>query len=162
MVPSSTSLSVVLLPLLAAGVWAQTEVTGRVIDETGAGVEGARVELRGEDAAAPAVASSDLAGNFKLTLKSAGIYAIRAERKGYYQDFGRPEQIARALEQGFVFQGEHCEYLGASRGMPSAARASESDSVEGAGNLSKTPSIAAATCCFPAVVAFSNHGARRT
>jgi len=84
MVPSSTSLSVVLLPLLAAGVWAQTEVTGRVIDETGAGVEGARVELRGEDAAAPAVASSDLAGNFKLTLKSAGIYAIRAERKGYY------------------------------------------------------------------------------
>jgi maltooligosyltrehalose trehalohydrolase len=28
------------------------------------------------------------------------------ERKGYYQDFGRPEQIARALERGFVFQGE--------------------------------------------------------
>src|SRR5579884_121556 len=28
------------------------------------------------------------------------------ERKGYYQDFGHPEQITRALEQGFVFQGE--------------------------------------------------------
>jgi len=28
------------------------------------------------------------------------------ERKGYYQDFGRPEQIVRALKEGFVFQGE--------------------------------------------------------
>jgi len=28
------------------------------------------------------------------------------ESKGYYQDFGRPEQIARALNEGFVFQGE--------------------------------------------------------
>ena len=28
------------------------------------------------------------------------------ERKGYYQDFGQPEQIVRALNDGFVFQGE--------------------------------------------------------
>ncbi|HLJ85700.1 MAG TPA: malto-oligosyltrehalose trehalohydrolase [Candidatus Angelobacter sp.] len=28
------------------------------------------------------------------------------ERQGYYQDFGAPEQIAQALNQGFVFQGE--------------------------------------------------------
>lgn len=28
------------------------------------------------------------------------------ERKGYYQDFGRPDQIVRALNEGFVFQGE--------------------------------------------------------
>ena len=28
------------------------------------------------------------------------------ERTGYYQDFGRPEQIVRALNEGFVFQGE--------------------------------------------------------
>ncbi|HLJ29448.1 MAG TPA: malto-oligosyltrehalose trehalohydrolase [Candidatus Angelobacter sp.] len=28
------------------------------------------------------------------------------EGKGYYQDFGRPEQIVRALNEGFVFQGE--------------------------------------------------------
>ncbi len=27
------------------------------------------------------------------------------EGKGYYQDFGRPEQIVRALQEGFVFQG---------------------------------------------------------
>ena len=28
------------------------------------------------------------------------------ESTGYYQDFGRPEQIVRALNEGFVFQGE--------------------------------------------------------
>jgi maltooligosyltrehalose trehalohydrolase len=28
------------------------------------------------------------------------------ERKGYYQDFGSPEQIVHALNEGFVFQGE--------------------------------------------------------
>jgi len=28
------------------------------------------------------------------------------ERQGYYQDFGRPEQIVRALNEGFVFQDE--------------------------------------------------------
>lgn len=28
------------------------------------------------------------------------------ERKGYYQDFGAPEQIVKALNEGFVFQGE--------------------------------------------------------
>ena len=28
------------------------------------------------------------------------------ERKGYYQDFGPPEQIVKALNEGFVFQGE--------------------------------------------------------
>jgi maltooligosyltrehalose trehalohydrolase len=28
------------------------------------------------------------------------------ERQGYYQDFGEPEQIAQALHDGYVFQGE--------------------------------------------------------
>lgn len=34
------------------------------------------------------------------------------ERKGYYQDFGRPEQIVRALQEGFVFQGEPFQFWG--------------------------------------------------
>jgi maltooligosyltrehalose trehalohydrolase len=43
------------------------------------------------------------------------------ERNGYYQDFGRPEQIARALEQGFVFQGEPFKFWdGRLRGTSSA------------------------------------------
>ena len=28
------------------------------------------------------------------------------ERRGYYEDFGKPEQVAKALGEGFVFQGE--------------------------------------------------------
>jgi maltooligosyltrehalose trehalohydrolase len=35
-----------------------------------------------------------------------------SERKGYYQDFGQAEQIVRALEQGFVFQGEPFQFWG--------------------------------------------------
>lgn len=32
------------------------------------------------------------------------------ERKGYYQDFGAPEQIVKALNEGFVFQGEPFQF----------------------------------------------------
>lgn len=49
------------------------------------------------------------------------------ERKGYYQDFGGSEQIARALNEGFVFQGEPFRFWGgrsrgtSSHGMPAYA-----------------------------------------
>ena len=55
---------------------AQVAITGKIVDETGAAVEGARVELR--TAAGPAVSgSSDRAGNFKLLLPSDGEYNIQ-------------------------------------------------------------------------------------
>jgi maltooligosyltrehalose trehalohydrolase len=38
------------------------------------------------------------------------------ERQGYYQDFGDPRQIARALSEGYVFQGEHFRFWNAPRG----------------------------------------------
>ena len=38
------------------------------------------------------------------------------EQQGYYQDFGIPEQIARALREGYVFQGEHFRFWNAPRG----------------------------------------------
>jgi maltooligosyltrehalose trehalohydrolase len=41
---------------------------------------------------------------------------LTGERAGYYQDFGRREQIAKALNEGFVFQGEHFKFWGAPRG----------------------------------------------
>lgn len=34
------------------------------------------------------------------------------ERKGYYQDFGAPGQIVKALNEGFVFQGEPFRFWG--------------------------------------------------
>jgi maltooligosyltrehalose trehalohydrolase len=41
---------------------------------------------------------------------------LTREDKGYYQDFGRKEQIVRALNEGFVFQGEHFNFWNAPRG----------------------------------------------
>ncbi len=45
---------------------------------------------------------------------------LTGENKGYYQDFGRGEQLARALEQGFVFQGEPFKFWGGKRRGSSA------------------------------------------
>ena len=38
------------------------------------------------------------------------------ERQGYYQDFGDPEQIARALREGYVFQGQNFSFWNRPRG----------------------------------------------
>jgi maltooligosyltrehalose trehalohydrolase len=38
------------------------------------------------------------------------------ERRGYYQDFGDPLQLVRALREGCVFQGEHFNFWNAPRG----------------------------------------------
>lgn len=41
---------------------------------------------------------------------------LTKEDKGYYQDFGHKEQIVRALNEGFAFQGEHFKFWNAPRG----------------------------------------------
>jgi maltooligosyltrehalose trehalohydrolase len=38
------------------------------------------------------------------------------ECQGYYQGFGEPSQIARALREGYVFQGQHYPFWNAPRG----------------------------------------------
>lgn len=43
------------------------------------------------------------------------------ENEGYYQDFGRPEQLVRAINEGFAFQGEHFKFWGTTRGEPSVS-----------------------------------------
>jgi hypothetical protein len=71
---------------------AQVAITGRVVDETGAGVKGARIELR--PASGPAVtASSDGAGNFRVSLAAPGEYSIQAERLGFYLFQGKARQF---------------------------------------------------------------------
>ncbi len=45
---------------------------------------------------------------------------LTGERRGYYQDFGKKEQIVRALNEGFVFQGEYFNFWKAKRGTPAA------------------------------------------
>jgi maltooligosyltrehalose trehalohydrolase len=41
---------------------------------------------------------------------------LTGERQGYYQDFGQRKQIVRAVNDGFVFQGEYFNYWKAPRG----------------------------------------------
>jgi maltooligosyltrehalose trehalohydrolase len=41
---------------------------------------------------------------------------LTGEHEGYYQDFGAKEQIVKALNEGFVFQGEHFKFWDAPRG----------------------------------------------
>jgi maltooligosyltrehalose trehalohydrolase len=41
---------------------------------------------------------------------------LTGETAGYYQDFGKVEQVVRALNEGFVFQGEHFKFWDAPRG----------------------------------------------
>jgi maltooligosyltrehalose trehalohydrolase len=48
---------------------------------------------------------------------------LTGESRGYYQDFGAPAQIAKALNQGFVFQGEHFRFWRRARGASSAGMA---------------------------------------
>ncbi len=43
---------------------------------------------------------------------------LTGERSAYYQDFGKPEQIVRALNDGYVFQGEYFKFWQARRGTP--------------------------------------------
>jgi len=46
---------------------------------------------------------------------------LTGEREGYYQDFGSKEQIVRALNEGFAFQGEPFNFWrGRKRGTPAA------------------------------------------
>jgi hypothetical protein len=75
------------IALAGAVLHAQVPVSGRVVDETGAAVAGARIELSLPGAPATAT-SSDAEGNFNLSLPAAGEYDIRVERLGFflYQD----------------------------------------------------------------------------
>lgn len=89
----AATLLAAVVPLL---VQAQTPVTGRVVDETGAAVDGARVEFRA--AGAVTAASSDRAGNFRVLLPGPGEYTIKAERLGFYLYQGKPRAFDTASE----------------------------------------------------------------
>jgi maltooligosyltrehalose trehalohydrolase len=46
---------------------------------------------------------------------------LTRERDGYYADFGRLDQLARALSDGFVLQGDYSRHRGRRHGAPSRA-----------------------------------------
>jgi maltooligosyltrehalose trehalohydrolase len=45
--------------------------------------------------------------------------AVTAERHGYYVDFGQADDVARAMEQGFVYQGQYSRFRKRRQGAPS-------------------------------------------
>ncbi len=45
---------------------------------------------------------------------------LTGERRGYYTDFADGRGLARAMAEGFAYQGEPSEYFGRPRGTPSA------------------------------------------
>ena len=47
------------------------------------------------------------------------IVLLTGQRDGYYVDFeGRPKNLARAVKEGFIYQGEESTYTGTPRGVP--------------------------------------------
>src|SRR5450759_3415193 len=69
--------------LASAALYAPVAIAGRVVDENGAAVGGARVEWRGADGGV-VPASSDPAAAFPARMPAAGEYTVRAERLGYF------------------------------------------------------------------------------
>jgi hypothetical protein len=87
--------SMLLFLALAASTALRAEVlvSGKVVDETGAAIVGARVELLSSDGPPSAQASSDAAGNFTLSLPQAGEYRLRAQRQGFFLFEAPPRRI---------------------------------------------------------------------
>ena len=70
----------------------QVTVAGRAVDENGAAVAGARIELR-DAGGRSALGFSDAAGDFRLLLPTSGDYEIRAQRQGFYLVQGKKERF---------------------------------------------------------------------
>jgi hypothetical protein len=106
----SNPLAVLAVALFAVPAQAQLAVSGRVVDETGAGVAGARVTARTLDGSASVAASSDLAGNFKLAVPAAGDYDLRVEREGFYVFTSHNQRFDEAQSQFAVTLNHQQEF----------------------------------------------------
>lgn len=74
-----------MLMCLLPAVQAQVRLTGRITDETGKPVSGARVTFRHSDGKVMAEAISDPAGGFQCGVPGAGKYKLEVDREGYFQ-----------------------------------------------------------------------------
>jgi hypothetical protein len=102
----SNPLAILVFAFFALDAQAQLAVSGRVVDETGAGVSGARVTARTLDLSVSVAASSDLAGNFTLAMPTAGEYELRVEREGFYVYTGHNQRFDESQSQ-FVITLNH-------------------------------------------------------
>lgn len=116
--------------VLVRGAFAQVAVSGRIVDETGAAVAGARVEFRSVEFTA--VASSDRAGHFILSLPAAGEYSIVAERLGFYRFTAKAARFEAAHELTITLnhQQEYSERVDVVASSPAIDPAQPSDHKE--------------------------------
>jgi hypothetical protein len=90
----SNPLAILVFAFLALPAQAQVvAVSGRVVDETGAGISGALLTVRAPGGGPAVAASSDLAGHFTLTIPIAGEYDLRVEREGFYVFTGHNQRF---------------------------------------------------------------------
>src|SRR5437868_10321060 len=83
--------------LLNAAATDPVLLSGRVIDENGVSVQGARLEVfSGEIHLA---ATSDSAGKFSIELPAAGEYQVRAEQQGFFIFTGKPVSFQAGSNQ---------------------------------------------------------------
>ena len=106
----SNPLAILVFALLAAPAQAQVAVSGRVVDETGAGIAGARVTARPAAGGAEIAASSDLAGNFSLAVPATGEYELRVEREGFYVFTGHNQSFDEDRSQFIVTLNHQQDY----------------------------------------------------
>ncbi len=78
---------------------AQTaQMAGKVVDENGVIVTGAKVTLSGPEASLPAVAIADEAGRFLLAPVPPGTYELRVEKPGFYAYLAHSFAIVQGAE----------------------------------------------------------------
>lgn len=77
---------------LLVGAWCATScllaaavtITGHAVDENEAGIAGVRIQLEASAGGVPVVASTNQAGEFRITVPGIGSYVLGAEHDGYY------------------------------------------------------------------------------
>jgi hypothetical protein len=78
---------------------AQVRVSGRVLDENGVVVAGARVELTPAAGGSITAATSDNAGLFEIRLEAPGAYRIRTTREGFFVFQGGIDEFQNGVNQ---------------------------------------------------------------
>src|SRR5215475_13789975 len=96
---SHRTLVIALAVLFCRELNAQVAIAGRVVDETGVGIAGVRVEFKPAQGGDAIAASSDPAGNFRSALPAAGLWAVRASRSGFFLYTNRAQEFEPGANQ---------------------------------------------------------------
>ncbi len=108
----SNTLAICLFALSCVPVQGQVVLSGRIIDETGSAVSGARITLQPAEGSvvSSAATSSDLAGNFAIVVPAGGDYDLRVEREGFYVFTSRARRLDEPQNQLIVTLNHQQEY----------------------------------------------------